>query len=441
MTRFVALLRVLAVVAWMAAILLLSEGEASADCSESLQSGAASATDPCGGQSNVVGAAVVFGGAAAATAAAVGAQVFKGLKGDEARADVRTLQDDLNQAAGQGDASGEGESSGQGSGTGDAEARTKKIQDELVEKLNRRDDAAGKLLGKYWEQADGNDRIIRRKRVDVRYEGVELPVLRRKAGGDYEIHHPSDASNDVPAEPKKGARWVGGRDSAPPELLEDADILAAGRPHIWSYLDEANHAVKGDFKPDSDFSPPLDKFDQAGFNDVQSNHWNNKLGELAADHAVLDGLRQPEFVARPLRRVDVPDRGAHHFDRVYQDADGNYVIVEAKGPSADLKGNGGYQQGHPEYVRNIRAKMIERGEPEATHAHEILKQLESEQLRYFSVRAQVEKTDLSRYTDEQLRAMPAAARPADRYAGYVVKEYDLTITTKKPAAPPAADGP
>jgi len=47
----------------------------------------------------------------------------------------------------------------------------------------------------------------------------------------------------------------------------------------------------------------------------------------------------------------------------------------------------------------------------------------------------------SRYTDEQLRTMPAAERPADRYAGYVAKEYDLTITTKKPTAPPAADEP
>jgi len=92
-------------------------------------------------------------------------------------------------------------------------------------------------------------------------------------------------------------------------------------------------------------------------------------------------------------------------------------------------------------VRNICAKMIERGEPEATHAHKILEQLEGKQLRYFSVHAQVEKPDLSRYTDEQLRAMPAAERPADRYAGYVAKEYDLTITTKKPTAPPAADEP
>ncbi|MEV6640676.1 hypothetical protein [Amycolatopsis sp. NPDC051371] len=204
---------------------------------------------------------------------------------------------------------------------------------------------------------------------------------------------------DDPAEPKKGARWVGGRDSAPPALLENADILAAGRPHLWSYLDEAKHALAGDFKPDRDFSPPLDKFDQAGLNDVQSNHWNNKLGELEpVDHAVLDGLQQPEFAARPLERVDVPDRGAHHFDRVYTDADGNYVIVEAKGPSADLAGNGGYQQGHPEYVRNISAKMIGRGEPEATHAYEILKQLTSK-LRYFSVHAKVEKPDLSGYTD------------------------------------------
>ncbi|MGW3967354.1 hypothetical protein ACWED2_46590, partial [Amycolatopsis sp. NPDC005003] len=321
-----------------------------------------------------------------------------------------------------------------------AEAHKKKIHDELVKKLNRHDEDAKKLLAKYWEQAEGNDRIIRRKRTNAEHEGVELPVLRRNADGDYEIHQPADPRDNVPSEPKKGARWVGGRDSAPPELLEDADILAAGRPHIWSYLDEANHAVKGDFKPGSDFKPELDEFDQAGFNDVQSNHWNNKLGELAADHAVLDGLHQPEFVARPLERVDVPDRGAHHFDRVYKDADGNYVIVEAKGPSADLKGNGGYQQGHPEYVRNICAKMIARGEPEAAHAHKILEQLDSKKLRYFSVHAQVDKPDLSRYTDEQLRAMPAAERPADRYAGYVAKEYDLTITTKKPTSPPSADG-
>ncbi|MBE1495391.1 hypothetical protein H4696_002491 [Amycolatopsis lexingtonensis] len=312
------------------------------------------------------------------------------------------------------------------------DAHKKKVHEELLEKLNKHDDEAKELLRKYWRQIEGDDQVISRRRTNAEHEGVELPVLRRNENGDYEIHQPANAGNNVRSEFIDGSRRTGGRDTAPPELLEDADILAAGRPHIWSYLDEANHSVRGTPLPDSRFETPLDEFDQAGFNDVQSNHWNNKLGELAADHAVGDGLGRAEFADRPLRPVDVPDRGAHHFDRVYQDPDGNYVIVEAKGPSAGYNANGGYQQGHPEYVRNVIAKMIERGEPEAAHAHLMQKQLDEGKLRYFYVKAQVEKPDLTGYTDEQLRAMPAAQRPADRYAGYAASEFDLSLTTRRP---------
>ncbi|WP_290062648.1 hypothetical protein, partial [Amycolatopsis solani] len=312
---------------------------------------------------------------------------------------------------------------------GDAEAHKKKVHDELIERLNRHDEEAEELLRKYWRQIEGDDQVISRRRTNAEHEGVELPVLRRNENGDYEIHQPANASTNVPSEVIDGSRRTGGRDTAPPELLADADMLAAGRPHIWSYLDEANHSVRGTPLPGSRFDTPLDEFDQAGFNDVQSNHWNNRLGDLAADHAVADGLGQH---VHPLQRVAVPDRGAHHFDQVYQDADGNYVIVEAKGPSAGYNANGGYQQGHPEYVRNIIAKMIERGEPEATHARQMEAQLDAGKLRYFHVKAQVEKADLSGYTDEQLRAMRAAERPADRYAGYVAQEFDLSITTRRP---------
>ncbi|UOX91074.1 hypothetical protein MUY14_10785 [Amycolatopsis sp. FBCC-B4732] len=310
-----------------------------------------------------------------------------------------------------------------------AEAHKKKVQQELVDRLNKHDEEAEKLLRKYWRQAEGNDTVLARKNTDVQHDGAELPALRRNAGGDYEIH---DRPTNVKSETIDAHRRAGGRDTASAQLLEDADILAAGRPHIWSYLDEANHAVRGTPLPDSRFDTALDRIDQAGFNDVQSNHWNNRLGDLAADHAVGDGLGQPDFADRPLRRVDVPDRGANHFDQVHVDPDGNYVIVEAKGPSAGYNANGGYEQGHPEYVRNIIAKMIERGEPEAGHARLMQAQLDEGKLRYFHVKAQVEKADLTGYTEEQLRAMPAAKRPADRYAGYVVQEFDLSITTRRP---------
>ncbi|WP_225440235.1 hypothetical protein, partial [Amycolatopsis eburnea] len=314
---------------------------------------------------------------------------------------------------------------------GDDDAHKKKVHEELLAKLNKHDEEAKKLLAKYWRQIEGDDQVISRRRADVEHDGVEVPVLRRNKQGDYEIHHPANESTNVRSDFIAGSRRTGGRDTAPEQLLEDADVLAAGRPHIWSYLDEANNELRGTPLSHNRFDTPLDEFDQAGFNDVQSNHWNNKLGELAADHAVADGLGRPEYANRPLQPVDVPDRGAHHFDRVYQDADGNYVIVEAKGPSAGYNANGGYQQGHPEYVRNILAKMIERGEPEATHAHAMQAQLDQGKLRYFYVKAQVEKADLTGYTEEQLRAMPAAQRPADRYAGYAAPEFDLTLTTRR----------
>jgi hypothetical protein len=121
MTRLAALLRVLAVVAWMVAMLLLSEGEASADCTESLQSGDTSASEPCGGQSNVVGAAAVFTAALTVMAGTAGAKVVGSLNGAQPSADLRTQQDSLGEAAGEGAASGEG--SGQGRGDDPARAR------------------------------------------------------------------------------------------------------------------------------------------------------------------------------------------------------------------------------------------------------------------------------------------------------------------------------
>ena len=310
-----------------------------------------------------------------------------------------------------------------------AEAHRKRVHEEIIRTLNGPD--GEKMLEKHWRDIGGGSAtILPRKRADALYEGVELPVLRRDENGVYEIWNPRDPKNLVKSE-FTGDRHIGGRETAPPDLLDSADILAAGRPDIHSYVSEANDAVKGVHRPDSEFHPPLEKIDQAVFNDVRSNHWNNKLGDLAADHAVHDGLNQPEYVRNPLERVDVPDRGANHFDQIYQDADGRYVIVEAKGPSAGRGGNDGYEQGHPEYVRNILDKMAARGGAEKDVAHQMRKQLDQGDLRYFYVQAQVEKAHHS-YPDEQLREMRAADRPKDKYAGYVLKEFDLGITTVHP---------
>ncbi len=310
-------------------------------------------------------------------------------------------------------------------------AHKKRVHEEIRKVLNGPDRAAAeKLLKKYWQKIGGDgEAVVPRKRIDVLHEGVELPVLRRNKNGEYEIWEPKNAKDYIKAEFKDGSLRRGDRATAPADILDDADMLAAGRPGIRGYVVEANDALKGNLRPDSDFDSPLDEFDQAGFNDVQSNHWSNKLGDLAADHAVRDNLGQPEYASSPLQRVPVPDKGANHFDQVYQDADGRYVIVEAKGPSAGQGGNNGYQQGHPGYVRSILDRMELRPEPEKSVAAEMRKQLDNGELRYFYVQAKVHEADLSSYTDEQLRAMPASARPADRYDGYALKEFDLAIPT------------
>ena len=304
---------------------------------------------------------------------------------------------------------------------------------EVLGILNGADrEQAREFLERYWKKMTATGEVVfPRRATAAHYRGGDLPVVRRLADGTFVVQ--DGKQPPVSSEALDGSRVAGSRDTLDTERLALADLLAAGRPGIHAYLTEANDALKGIHRPDSRFATPLDKADQAGFNDVQSNYWNNKLGDLAAEHAVHD--LQAEYAragAGPLSRVGVPDRGAHHFDAVYIDGGGNYVIVEAKGPSAGLNVNGGYEQGHPQYVHNILDAMEGRGGEEARVAAEMRAQLNAGALRYLHVRATVSKADLTGWTEDRLRSVPRAERPSDTYSGYVRKEFDLRITTTRP---------
>ncbi|EFL25769.1 hypothetical protein SSOG_05483 [Streptomyces himastatinicus ATCC 53653] len=128
---------------------------------------------------------------------------------------------------------------------------------------------------------------------------------------------------------------------------------------------------------------------------------NSKLGEdLGEEAARLHMLRQPEF-AGAEELTDLPDtpNGAKRFDQLWRTKDGNLLIVEAKGPKADLDwrmGNGRLDQGTKvkqgtiEYVRTIVADMEHRAlvSPEdAKYAKEIKDAIKNKTLQYVLVQA------------------------------------------------------
>ncbi|MFE2409787.1 hypothetical protein ACFXDE_15735 [Kitasatospora sp. NPDC059408] len=106
---------------------------------------------------------------------------------------------------------------------------------------------------------------------------------------------------------------------------------------------------------------------------------NSKLGEALGEEAARRHmLKQPEF--RGAKEItDLPEtaNGSKRFDQLWRDSDGNLVIVECKGPRAELewrRGNGPedrmtkVKQGTLEYTRTISADMDERAIKELREA-------------------------------------------------------------------------
>jgi hypothetical protein len=131
----------------------------------------------------------------------------------------------------------------------------------------------------------------------------------------------------------------------------------------------------------------------------------------------------------PVPRQTAYD-GAGSFDQVYEikDADGNtvkYVVVEAKGPNADLGVRQGldgknYEQGHPKYVESLLENMRRRGDGDL--ADELEAAALGGDLDYLVVKAKV--------AHDTIEVPGADGTPektkVPKYGGYDRRHFDLS---------------
>ncbi|MET9151497.1 hypothetical protein ABZX82_09545 [Streptomyces griseoflavus] len=279
--------------------------------------------------------------------------------------------------------SGSDHSPGNRTSSGDREitpAERKRIQDEHVWKANN--DPA-------WRD-EHYDALDRRKDASRIVDGAELPVLARDANGNLIAKH------DLPSGPSdvRHGRTPLGPNSAAPTHLPELDRLAKDRKLAGDLTDAkkayeespTEHAHEGLQKAQEAYTKQL--------GDVPNNSKiSEKLGEKAAElHVIPHQFPGAEWI--PLPKTP---NGADMFDQVYKlGDDGNYLIVEAKAPSAELgwrKGAGPYEgmmvkQGTRQYVYTILEKMSVRGGKDAEIANALDDALEGKKLQYVLVKAQ-----------------------------------------------------
>ncbi|GEK77651.1 hypothetical protein PAT01_29550 [Pseudoalteromonas atlantica] len=93
------------------------------------------------------------------------------------------------------------------------------------------------------------------------------------------------------------------------------------------------------------------------------NEQSAKIGEKAADMAVK--ANYPDYKRIHPDSLDHSTSVSSNFDMVYQNSDGDVIIVEAKGGKSPLGkkqiGDKDYQQGTPEYAEAITENMKKNG--------------------------------------------------------------------------------
>jgi hypothetical protein len=240
--------------------------------------------------------------------------------------------------------------------------------------------------------------------------GYPLPKLRNMGTTE----HPKWlAAEDAP--PPIPPKWHGDpvpgtRPPAGHEHLPHLDDTTAQRQHAIAADKVADHHLKQAEKAyehaktthDADL---IDKakhqLDQATSTYKATHSQVRDLGEQLGDnsaeyHAIQE--HYPDF-----KRVDDRATGNNRFDQIWEHDDGeHYLVVEAKGPSADLGDRRGWSgrqvmQGTREYFETILGKMEERGvtDPaEAELAEKLHQALLEGKVEYVVVQA---KADGSQY--------------------------------------------
>ena len=127
------------------------------------------------------------------------------------------------------------------------------------------------------------------------------------------------------------------------------------------------------------------------------NNESAKIGEKAADAAIK--IQYPGYERIHPTSLDSSTSVKGNFDMVYQNADGDVIIVEAQGGSSPLGkmkiGDEYYQQGTAKYAEAITKNMA-KASPNTTDkkaANAIEVAIESDNIKYLHIKTPVTKTD------------------------------------------------
>ncbi|MFH8483979.1 hypothetical protein [Streptomyces longisporoflavus] len=260
----------------------------------------------------------------------------------------------------------------------------KGIRDEHVRLANENPE----WRDRYYRQND-----YQRRNAYAKYKGHYLTELKMDANGNFIAKHdmpradPEIRFNPTPYAP----------DSAPRAVRNHLDEVSAVRRQGME-LSTAEKAYKKDASPEN-----LESVKKARA--ALGDHVNNsKLGERLGEDAARYHVVPKHFAGAKWIEIPKTPNGADAFDQLWDIKDGELVIVEAKGPKADLDWRQEQiirdgvkiptgkmvKQGTREYIQTICAEMLDRAirsPKDGILARRILDALEDKKLHYVIIKA------------------------------------------------------
>lgn len=276
----------------------------------------------------------------------------------------------------------------------------------IEEKLKDKD-----YRDKYFDGPDQNGDYSRKNANQVDANGDDVPKLVENPKGSGNFEPSSDAY--TPAKFRDDMPEV--RHDATPEQRSAAQDIIDRREASLDRTRTAEDAYQKEIAGGRDANQ--DTIDERRAAHHERTEVGEELGEHAAADAVRDSFPPERFDVTPLHDPDV--KGSGRFDQVYEvhnkeTGETRLVIVEAKGPNADLgtrrhEGEN-YQQGHPEYVTSVIENMRDNGTAAEKALARRLQDAQLDELLDFQV----------------VKAKVNGSGPTAEYGGYSQKHFDLS---------------
>jgi hypothetical protein len=268
----------------------------------------------------------------------------------------------------------------------------------MEEKLKDKD-----YRGKYYYGPDKNGEYSRKNANQRDFDRDDVPKLRENPPGSGNFERapedfiPANYREDIPT----------AKPEATPAQKKAAQDIVERRAAANERVKTADENYKKATSGGGEASPETVEERRAAHH--ERTGVGEELGEHAATDAVNDMFPADKFDVTPKHGTE---SGSGRFDQIYEVHDKKtgetrVVIVEAKGPSAELgvrKGLDGnaYQQGHPKYVESIIDNMLKNGtDAEKALAPDLAKAMLKQKLDYIVVKARVNGSEYGGYTRNQ----------------------------------------